>query len=274
MKIAIQKREVSKNGKIGFLFSTYDEMDFLWPDFFRLLMKFWPGFDTYFDSYISMCENKSIYVSDRLTIEPGGLSNSEYSYSERLQNCINRLDCEFVFIILDDYFIKSLVDLQRLAETVSLLTRDTTIDYIEYENFRTKVTKEKEELDFLARLQNRMFLCNLQISLWRARSLSKVLRLKENAWFFEYYGSVRAILYKFRVLTIKKGERPIFDYDFGWLVQRGRFHKPTYSSYVETLSIDPEMFQKIGFYDKEDRPKKKGLRIVHFFKALASFFAE
>ncbi|MDD3168530.1 MAG: hypothetical protein PHC91_03575 [Eubacteriales bacterium] len=266
------KIKIDKNGKVGFVFSTYDGTSFLWPDFFRLLNRFWPGFDTAFDGYISMAEKKEIIASDKLVIQPIGLSNSNSTYSERLLECINRLNCEYVFIILDDYYVKSTVDNTRFAETLDFIRNNTQIDGITYENFRSTSNKAVQ-LSYLRYLKKRMFLCNLQIGLWRSSSLQKIIRLNENPWKFEYYGSVRACLFNYKILTIKQGEPPIFDYDFGWLLQRGKFDNKTYHQYVEKLGIDPKLGDVIGYHEREPA-KKVGLmtKIRHAILSVLSFF--
>lgn len=273
-----RKKAVEKNGKIGFIYSTWDGVSFLWPDFFRLIQKFWPGFDEYFDGYISMNETQSITVSDKLTIEPIGLSNEHSTYSERLNACIDKLNCEYVFIMIDDFYLRSPVDVKRLQETVELIRNDRKIDYIEYENFRSYTDDYRtsaKHLPYLRKLKKKMFLCNLQIGIWRASSMKKVMRLNENPWMFEYYGSVRACIYNFNVLTIKKGEPPIFNYDFGWLLTRGKFDKIIYDSFVSTLGIDPEMGPRIGYHDRE-APKKVPLlkKLYHGIKAVLSMLGK
>lgn len=267
----VTKTKIEKNGKVGFIFSTYDGASFLWDDFFKLMRRFWPDFDTAFDGYISMCEKEEIVATERLTIKPVGLSNSESTYSERLAECINRLNCEYVFIILDDYYLKSEVDVKRLEETIAFLKNNKRMDCITYENFRSKVLEREFELPYLKQLKKVMFICNLQIGLWRASSLQKLLRLYESPWQFEYYGSIRACLQGLKSLTIKKGEPPVFDYDFGWLLQRGKFDKKTFAAYAEKGLVDTELGERIGFYEPKPH-KKHGMlfKLKHGMLALLS----
>lgn len=267
----IKKSRIDKNGRVGFIFSTYDGASFLWEDFFNLMNRFWPGFDTFFDGYISMCETKQIVASQKLIIQPIGLSNEQTTYSERLAACINHLNCEFIYIVLDDYFLKSCVDLKRFRETIELIKSNNSISCITYENFRSKVTNDEFDLPYMKRLRKTMFICNLQIGLWRTSALQKILRLYESPWQFEYYGSIRACLYNIVSLTIKKGEPAIFDYDFGWLLQRGRFDKKTYDLYVEKGLINSEIGNQIGFYVSKP-PKTHSIifRIKHGCYAVLS----
>ena len=259
--------------QLGFLFMTYDGADFLWEDHFRLLNKYWPNFLENFDAFATMAETKTLKIKDELSIEPLYCAKSK-TFCERIYLALKKLNTEFVFVTIDDYFLKGAVDDYRFKEVFNFLKTHKDIDYVEFENFRSKVTSAEFDLPYLKQLKKRMFLVNLQIGIWRVSSLLKILKQYENAWQFEYYGSIRAIFNKFTALTLENKTKPIFEYDFGWLVQRGKFDEDTFNYFVTNESVDYELGKKIGFRARtqDNKTTRTVKKIKHLFFALLSFF--
>lgn len=248
------KKRIKKNNKIGFLMMTYDGASFLWDDHFRLVKKYWSNFDSFFDGYIMMSETKNFKYNHRLTINCLNCSK-KLTFCERLALAIQKLNTEYVFLIMDDFYLKDYVDLQRFKECI-LFLKENNGDYIEFENYRNNVTNKEYYLNYIKKLQKKMFLVTLQIGVWNANSLLKIIRLKETAWQFEYYGSIRACLRRFKGYTLKTNTNPIFNYDFGWLVTRGKFDKKIFMYFVENEGVDFGLSSIIGFKEENINTKK------------------
>lgn len=265
------KKKIEKNGKIGYLMMTYDGASFLWSDHFRLVKKYWPSFGKTFDKYLLMSETKSFSFDDKLVLRSLDCGKT-FTFSQRIALAIQKLKCEYVFVTIDDYFLKGQVDMARLHECFAFL-KNNKADYIEFENFRTTVKKKQYKPNYIKKLKKKMFLVNLQIGIWRSNSLLKIIRLYENPWQLEYYGSIRSCLSNFKGFTLKKGTPPIFDYDFGWLVQRGKFDKETFEYFVENEDVDPLLGETVGFKEREIKHRQPiSKKIKHLFLSLLSIF--
>lgn len=259
----IKKRKITKNGKISFCLCTYDGASDLWEPYFNLTQKYWPEFFSCFNKYISLCETKEIQFK-QFVIKPV-IATENYSFSQRLIKAINELNDEFVFISIDDYWLKSKVDQSRLKQCFEFIKSNPKIDCIEFENFRKAVRNENYSVNYLKRLKRtKGILCPLQNGIWRSSSLLKLLRQNESAWLIEYYGTFRARVLNYNVLTLQNGSAPIFDYDFGWVVQRGKFHKEHFDYFVINEGVSQKIGEKRGYFCASKDTKKK--TIWFYFK--------
>lgn len=255
---------------ISFILLTYDGADFLWNDYFRLIKKYWPDFSHEFSNYYMTSNKKNFIFEEDLVIKNISLDNS-VSLSDRIRHALELCNTDFVFISIDDYFLKSVVDVEKFNECLEIIKKDKKIDCIEFENFRSAVKKHAYN-DYLNILKKKMFLFNLQNAIWRKESLLKLLRKDENGWKMEYYGSVRAALYNFKILTLKKGTDFVFNYDFGWLVQRGKFDKITFDYFVDNENVDRNLANKVGFRERGQNKKVTFVyKMKHLMLALFSF---
>jgi len=256
---------------ISFVLLTYDGASYLWNDYFRLTKKYWPEFENIFDSFYMTTESKSFTFSSSTIIKSIKLYDN--SLANRLIEVLKKVRTDYVFLDIDDFWLKETVNMKKFSHALDLLNADKKIDGIGFENFRKK-TKEYNNDAYFKLLMKRMFIFNLQKGIWRKETLLKLLRKNENPWEMEYYGSIRAIYYGTKVLTEIPSHNPTFSYDYGWLVVRGKFDKNIFRYFVDNESVDSNLALEIGFRENNIKAKKASIfkKIKHLFLAIFSIF--
>ena len=87
--------------------STCDKYDDTWEAFFKCIKKNWPKFDM---PIILNTESKE-YKLDGLDIRSYKMfENKNVPWGKRLKEHLKKVDTDFVFFMLDDYFLVEKVD--------------------------------------------------------------------------------------------------------------------------------------------------------------------
>lgn len=163
------------------LVGTCDDYSFLWKNFIKLCNKYWEP------------ECKKMIVSEELKhdyhsyefITPGNNIN----WSDRMIHAINQIKTDFIFFVLEDYFLKEKISNQSIIESINFLEKEnanklvfTTIPFGFYKLFHIKddLYKMQDDSDYLT---------SVQPAIWRKSFLLKCLQKNWNPWEFEIYGT-------------------------------------------------------------------------------------
>ena len=147
---------------------------------------------------------------------------------------LSGVDAEYVFFLLDDFWLKRTVDLERLARCEKIIKKDKSVGFIclikQLEPSEANPVSE-EYPDLIEYGQNTPYRVTTQVGLWRKDYLMSLLRRHESAWWFEMFGSKRSRLSNYRSYVVRES---IFDYDDGGVLFRGSYVK----EYVEYFKDD------------------------------------
>lgn len=120
---------------------------------------------------------------DGLRIVAGG---KEKEWSQRLQYALQFVETEYVFVTLDDYFIITPIDLEKIANILDLMEKEH-LDYVRLEGFVRHPTRDKVpgyrktyRLD-----TGKTYSVNLTSGIWRKSFLEKTCREPKTAWQYE-----------------------------------------------------------------------------------------
>lgn len=255
--------------ELTIIYSTCDEYKCLWPGFFTLLNKYWPNCDC---DIILNTETQKFEFNNFNISEPLYCSKLT-PWSTRLYNSLQKVKTEYVLLMLDDFYLKSMVDTKAVQESILQMNLNNQIQSFVYA-WQPGPNKNSEFNRFEKRGRFTPYRVNAQIGIWRVDYLKKIIRLNESPWEFEINGSFRSSIIGGNLYSIKKGEEPIFDYDFGFLIIRGKINEEllTYYSEFEKIEIDSsfEIYNKERTLDNNNSIGKVLRYLKYLYRMVAS----
>lgn len=168
---------------VGVFFDGYID---LWRDFFGLMKNNWP--DCPYDLYVI---DNEIQLSDSDTF---GLdvkvlnAGTNAEYSKKIQMAVECIDAEYLLLLLEDFFIVSPVNTQRIIDIMKLIENEK-LDYYSMPMPEFVDNKEKESFkDYSLRKisKSREYIFSCQPSIWNKEFLKLCIGKENyNAWIFE-----------------------------------------------------------------------------------------
>lgn len=218
------------SGSIPLILSSCDKCSDLWQPFFWLLKKYWVGFDR----KVYLCTDSKTFEYEGIDIECPLRMPKGSTWSENLMSLLSNIGAEYVLFILDDFWLKMAVDLERLTRCEEIIKKDKSVGFIclikQLEPSDANPVSV-EYPDLIEYGQKTPYRVTSQVGVWRKDYLMSILRRHESAWWFEMFGSKRSRLSKYRSYVVRES---VFDYDDGGVLFRGSYVK----EYVEYFKDD------------------------------------
>lgn len=252
-------KDLEKNG-ITFLVNTCDGYSDLWYPFFKLFKKYFP----YNGEKIILNTETLNYEYEGLNIECVHPEKSSVPYGERIINAINHINTKYVFLLLDDFFIKEPVSIQKINKVIEWMESDKKIACFYNDLTPTWRDEEVDKYEGFKRIPlGNEYTLNLQAAVWRTKVLKKFWRKNVSPWEWEEVCNLTATenkKYKFYCLTSLDNMLCNYGHkDFGVVSGKWRAKEETIDFFnKENIEID---FSKRGFAKdsvpkKESKPKK------------------
>jgi len=215
--------------------STCDEYSSLWPGFFTLLKRYWPDFDC---DVILNTESKK-FTFEGFNILTPHQNKFNLSWSMRLLKSLEEVKTEYVLLMLDDFYLKSFVNTTEITHCLEIMTKNDSIKSFVFA-WQPGPNKSSRFNSYEQRGRFAPYRVNAQIGIWSVKYLKKIIREKETPWQFEVNGSFRSSILGGKLFSIKKNEIKVFDYDYGFLVIKGKLNKKIvdYFSQIEKINFD------------------------------------
>lgn len=243
--------------KVTILYNTCDKYECLWEGFFILLEKYWHG---EIGKIILNTETKN-FSYNGLNISRPRKSGKNVSWSQRILNSLEEVDTPYVLMMLDDFYIKSPVDLNELGRCVERMDADKNIKTITFAWQPGPNKTYKADKKYECRGRWARYRINAQIALWRVDYLRSILRTYENPWQFEISGSFRSSLKRGKLLSVKKNMPLVFDYDYGFLIVRGAINKKVADYFEKNEGITLSgVFAEYKAQERQDDPCGKRMK--------------
>lgn len=241
------------------LISTCDSYSDTWEPLLHQLSKHWsiPNIPIYL-----MSETKTTsYGSLDIRCLNMKTRRKRYTWSEMTLSALDRIDSEFVLLMLDDFWLTKDVDSNRFDKYLSFMQNSPDTGYIclrdEIEkmqfcgNLATANTLECEMPDIIECDKHMPFRITTQAGIWRKEFLQHILRPHESIWEFESRGTWRSQFSKKRVFCVKE---TLFYYPHGGVLNGGRIVSD-FEHLFDSSLIKP-IIQRRGTI-KENEIKKK-----------------
>lgn len=223
-----------------------------WEPLFKSIKKYWENFDM---PIVLNTETKT-YQMEGLKIKCLQLfKNKKVNWGERFIEHLKRIDTEFVFLMLDDYFLVEPVDTTVINNCLNWMRENSNIAVFSFHRVDDpNNTPSEKYTNFDRRPQNGMYRLNCQAAIWRRERLLKFLKKNESPWDFEIYGSIRSSKYKDEFYSIREGVKEPLNYNMvshGTGICRGKWVKSIVEPLFKELDVKVD-FSKRGFTDEND----------------------
>ncbi len=202
--------------RCAFLMSSCDKYEDLWDPFFECLDKI--GKLGNIPVYLNT-EHKKFIPSTKLSFDVITLNQKEshnISWSKRFIQILNNIPQDYVFLVLDDFFVCESIKLDCFKDIIDIMEKDKSI--ASFQLYGTRIRNKSPE-DYDNSQQINFHLINengwkthFVPTIWRKSVLLKWLRPWESIWAFEGYGSERARRWKYPEKVYIVNNPPIYDY--------------------------------------------------------------
>jgi hypothetical protein len=166
---------------ITLLAGSCDDYSFLWDNFIKLCNKYWEP------------QCKKIIVSETLTRDIDNYefftTSKDLNWSDRMIAAINNIETDFIFFILDDYFLRENVSNEFILESIDFLERENCNKLI-FTTIPAGIYRLSHIKDDLYKMHDDSdYLTSLQPAIWRKSFLLSCLQKNWNPWQFEIDGT-------------------------------------------------------------------------------------
>lgn len=246
MKTAWQNR-------VTLLVNTCDAYSDLWNPFFTLLKRYFVPLEM---KILLNTESKT-YAFDGLNIQT--VHSAAPSYGARMRAALEQIRTEYVFLMLDDFFVRQPVRLDRMEQIVSWMDQDPDIVYFNSDMTPAAIDMELDRYPGFRRLPGgSRYTLNLQAAVWRTKKLKKYWRYDVSPWEWEERCNVltaRAGREKFYCLHTEQGRFIDYGYHPGeWMgVCHGKWVEKDVVPLFRKEHIEVD-FHTRGFIEPENRP--------------------
>lgn len=191
------------------LVSSCDKYEPCWTPFFKLLDKYW---ECHPKVYL-VTESKKCPYCDTINVDSD-------VWSKRLLGALREIDSEYVLLMLDDFFIRDYVDVDRIENI------EFTNDIICY-NFELEYREPALKLrEWDIQKNNQVYLNSCQPTLWDRKKLMQRLYCDLNPQEWELYKVDSRYIHFINnqdfIIDIGYRHQPL---EIGWSITRGKIAK-------------------------------------------------
>ncbi len=251
---------------LSLVVSTCDAHMQLMDGFFTMFNKYWPDYN----GEIVINTEKASYECDDARIRVHNITEN-VTWSKRLKETLLSIKNEYILFFLDDFYLNGAVDNSRFDVVLNTMQQNHNIKQI---TFLTEPGGNDDSYSLLEGFCERKHFCvyrvTAHISLWRKDELLRLLRENENAWQFEVNGTVRSWLYSGKYFCKTKEANPVFPYDYGLLVVKGKYYGPVKRRYEQQEGL---RFKELPVTEEYSSTQGgTGKKLKYLFGGIASIF--
>lgn len=206
------------NNKCAVIVCSCDAYEDIWDPFFLLMDKYWKDipYKVYLNTetinYNKKFENFSV---ESLTL-PSEYKKEKTTWSQRMLSVLERIEEEYVFILIEDFFLRERVQTELFEELLNQMDNEPSMTQIQFfgtrlncDNLRQNVISDKIEIEEIVSGKAKVVFVP---TLWRKETLVKWMRPHESIWAFESCGSKRAYRWKYPEKVYRISSPAIFNY--------------------------------------------------------------
>ena len=210
---------------VAILVPSCDKYSEAWPGFFTLLDRYWPENK---DLNIYLIGGKKSYKKDNVI----NISfTHDKGWSDNVIEALEHIHEDYVFIILEDYFLISPVKNDKLVIAFETMKSEKAASLVIAFNEHATPHPTIKEVGFMNKDQP--YRASLQAVIWRKEDLKKIIRSGESPWQFELDGTRRTYEMKAPFLSIT--DKSIFNYIGA--ISRGHWSR-TAMHYIKKEKLD------------------------------------
>lgn len=231
------------------LVCSCDDYEDTWYPFFKLFNKFWG--DCPYDIYLNT-EGK-IFSFDELNVKCFSSQYKKMPYGKRLLNCLNCIDTKYVFILLDDFFLRENVNTKEIQNYIEFMKINPDVAVISFDSVKDEFNIDDGKLEkFLLRPKYAEYKVNLQAGIWNKEKLMSYIRENDSPWDVEIQGTFRSYETDDKFYTLKDLSLSPINYGkkkgLTWGIVRGKWVYEDVKPLFDKHDIDVDLEQR-GLFD-------------------------
>lgn len=256
------------SSQYSILINTCDNFEDCWNPFFKLFSIYWPDFKgkIYLNTEYKDFSYPGLDISCTKVCELNNVpQNIRATWSQCLKWALEQVDTEVLLYMQEDYFLKDTVKNDIVEKYVSLMRESKEIDCIHLTD-QAVIADSKSNYENLDKVVNKQkYRVSCQAALWKKSEMIDIVRVYENAWEFEEFGSMRSGIsqgnyYVVNSSFVQLNRFEIIPYIFTGIVQ-GRWKEETVSLFEKhNIYID---FTKRGFL--KNTPTKSLIKRIKYW---------
>ena len=235
------------------LVSSWDGYSDLWKPFFTLFWKYWP--DCPFD--VALTANTLIYDDPKVrTIQFA----KRLDWSSGLIASLKQIDTKYVFIMLEDFFLREEINTELVVKSIDLFRRlnGHLLRAIPNPLPNQKIVDSHIVGEVCLGSNYRV---NLQAGIWLRETFLEMLVKGESAWEFEINGTKRSEKYSSGFYSVYK---PLLTYGHH-VVEKGKWFRNE-AEFFETQNIGCD-FSARDVMTKKEMKKWKRKKSINKIKS-------
>ncbi|MCK0131208.1 hypothetical protein MWU59_06780 [Flavobacteriaceae bacterium F08102] len=246
-----------------------------WYPFFYSLKKYFPLKNEY---EIILSTNEKKYTHEGLEIKTinSGLTTP---WSKRLKNCVQQAKYDLLFVLTEDFFIRSPLNVTMFEGFLNLLKEKSDVHHIRLLSTYDRTASIPSEYPHLDLIDPKTKLRFLYLpGLWKRNVLAKYLFNYESVFMSEKIGDIRSTIYKDNFYAISrsyyKEHGQFYDCTPSGALFKGKWSKEWIVPFFKRENIDIDLSLR-GFatldFQKSTRLKNKIQLIKHPISTIRSF---
>ena len=209
----IEKKE--RTSRCAVLITSCDAYQDIWDPFFTLMDVYWKDcpYPVYLNTeYVNYDKQyKSFHVKSL-----NCLSKRTMTWSERMKSVLERIDEEYVFVLVEDFFLRERVQTELIEHLIKMMDGDSNMCQVQFFGTRTNcdngVQNTMKQIIDMEKIDRGKAKVVFVPTLWRKSTFMKWLRPHETIWAFEACASKRAYRWKYKEDVYRIYSPAIFNY--------------------------------------------------------------
>jgi hypothetical protein len=236
--------------------ASCDKYHQAWAPFFFFIKKHWPGFNM---PVILNTETRS-FTYEGFDIRTFSLykKGEDVPWGKRMLDHLDRVETDYILWMLEDYFLRSDVDEDKLNRLIHVLEENKDISTFNLIHAPIGYSKKKRIGDFVLRPRKGRFKFSTT-GLWRVSHLKEYILPHENPWQWEVDGDYRSAFTENRFYMRAEDAESYLDYGFSydWMgIRKGKWVIEDVGPLFEANGLKVD-FDELGVYH---RPEQVRLR--------------
>lgn len=243
---------------ITFLINSCDKYEDAWHPFFECLWHF-AGELPY---PMVLNTEKKQYSSPHYNIKcVNQIPSLHPTWSKRLLHVLEEVETEYIFFLLEDYFLKDVFDRDRLDKVVDYMESHPDVALVDVGPHWAATPEEAESnrredgniVDDFVERKKASFNITCTPGVWRVSAMKDILRPHEDVWDFEIYSGIRAKKLGWKVVRYVTRTPAIYQYDdqiwgSGMGITGGHW-LPNNKPFFESLGIRGVNYDRLGIME-------------------------
>ena len=262
--------KVERANDLSIFVNTSDSFEDCWHPFFTLFVRYWPNcpYPIVLNTETKHYSFKGLNI---VCAKVAAGENRRLTWSECLARALDGVQAPYILYLQEDYFVEAAVNVGALDSMLQALKAGRA-DVVRLSEASDAGPWLQTDAPIWQVAQKAKYQISLQAALWRKDFLRAQVRLHENPWQLESFGSMRLRRQKTKIFCVNRDlfsgkGKEIFPYTPTGVVA-GKWVQQVVKPLFTAHEIEMD-FSLRGFYDVSKRKKKRGfmLRLLDRIKS-------